>query len=749
MDQDSLPQLRDGALPQLLDGTLEAAVLDRQFRLLREDMLGPLRQELQEERKVNPGQQRRVFPYPRVRDVGFKPYPHVQISVGLPPRLAGRVLGIKSAKERAEFFRDGPGRRVLGQDTLVLLMRGDKCLAVGTVVARDNMYQEQTDTMGKKQLELVIGVYFPGDNLAQVLPWLTEASNSKRGARMDGVVGPLTARSVMEPWKDDDLLGLDDRIDEALTKVDEHWLEALKFVTQHLLCLTAAVAAQTTWRPVHHPSSLEDALVCLAAAVTEKKNGYPMQARRLALQFERAITVNALWAPKCMLDLAKTCETLPATQPAAQSASRPDAKERWEECKRQWKKARVVPPPVMDKVMSMIGLEEVKASLIDQFERVQLAKVKKETGASSYNTRFEGNPGSGKTTVARHYAQLLQELEVLPKGSVFEDTTASKLIHGGVAALEELLGRVEKAKGGVVFIDEAYQLVNDAKGKQLLDHILPLAESLYAAGHPVVWILAGYKADMEKMFEHNPGLPSRFPQRYHFADYTDEELLAIFNRLLTHDPNPAPPAQPPARTTAANGSARPSQNRYGQMGFGGARPTLSGTGPARIGGATRGNQSLLDRRTILAGTIAPEDMCPPGKTSLATCAGTARKPWARPKTRWSRPTDNNGRLTSARSGGRPTRASASSTILAARPLRRRLRASAHSHTRATNMMRLWPCDAWGAGVARPGLAMLEMCACSLTGCWTASRRGCFAKEAATYSRSNVWTCSGRHHHSIG
>ena len=78
--------------------------------------------------------------------------------------------------------------------------------------------------------------------------------------------------------------------------------------------------------------------------------------------------------------------------------------------------------------------------------------------------------------------------------------------------------------GGVLFVDEGYQLASDREGKKVLDFILPLAESLDTEYGCLVWVFAGYKKPLEKLFEHNEGLPSRFPHRFIFQDYTDEEL---------------------------------------------------------------------------------------------------------------------------------------------------------------------------------------------------------------------------------
>jgi hypothetical protein len=119
----------------------------------------------------------------------------------------------------------------------------------------------------------------------------------------------------------------------------------------------------------------------------------------------------------------------------------------------------------------------------------------------------------------------LTSLKVLP-GDGFLETTGSRLGHGGVAEVKAHLQELEKTEGGVYFIDEAYQLTEGHTfgGKTVLDFLLAEIENLTGK---VVFVFAGYRKEMEKFFEHNPGLPSRIPYTLHFEDYTDEELLEM------------------------------------------------------------------------------------------------------------------------------------------------------------------------------------------------------------------------------
>ena len=116
-------------------------------------------------------------------------------------------------------------------------------------------------------------------------------------------------------------------------------------------------------------------------------------------------------------------------------------------------------------------------------------------------------------------------------GNVVEETTASRLTNGGVPAFKKLIEKVLNDGGGAIFIDEAYQLAtgSSATGSQILDALLDEAENLTGK---VVFILAGYKQEMENVFSHNPGLPSRFPHEFVFEDYKDWELLQIFQKQI-------------------------------------------------------------------------------------------------------------------------------------------------------------------------------------------------------------------------
>lgn len=137
---------------------------------------------------------------------------------------------------------------------------------------------------------------------------------------------------------------------------------------------------------------------------------------------------------------------------------------------------------------------------------------------------------AGKTTVARHYAAFLVSMEILP-GETFIETTGSRLANEGIAGAKKHIETVLSSGGGAIFVDEAYQLTdgNNFGGKQVLDFLL--AEMENNTGK-IVFLFAGYVSEMDRFFEHNPGLRSRVPHKFSFSDYSDEELLSMLSKMI-------------------------------------------------------------------------------------------------------------------------------------------------------------------------------------------------------------------------
>ena len=132
--------------------------------------------------------------------------------------------------------------------------------------------------------------------------------------------------------------------------------------------------------------------------------------------------------------------------------------------------------------------------------------------------------------MARHYAKFLAFVDILP-GDQFVETTGAKLGNEGVPGAKKMVEDTLKAGGGCIFIDEAYQLTSQHNygGGQVLDYLLAEMENNIGK---LVFILAGYNKQMEKFFEHNPGLPSRVPYKFNFTDYEDDELLLMLEQQI-------------------------------------------------------------------------------------------------------------------------------------------------------------------------------------------------------------------------
>ncbi|KAL7619886.1 hypothetical protein AAE478_010433 [Parahypoxylon ruwenzoriense] len=185
----------------------------------------------------------------------------------------------------------------------------------------------------------------------------------------------------------------------------------------------------------------------------------------------------------------------------------------------------------IDDLMALTGLEEVKEKFLDIKAKIEtVARQGVDMKKERMGMVMLGNPGTGKTTVARIYARFLASVGALP-GKEFIEITGSGIANEGVAGAKKTIDGLVKASGGVFFIDEAYQLAsgNNYGGKNVLDFILAEIEDRRGT---IAFIFAGYVNEMEKFFEHNPGFDSRMPHRLTFADYSDQELLIMLNAMI-------------------------------------------------------------------------------------------------------------------------------------------------------------------------------------------------------------------------
>ena len=181
---------------------------------------------------------------------------------------------------------------------------------------------------------------------------------------------------------------------------------------------------------------------------------------------------------------------------------------------------------------SFIGLTVIKDEVNKMIDWIKLNKLRQAqglpTGDLSMHMVFSGNPGTGKTTIARLMGRIYRSLGVLSKGQLIE-VDRSSLVAGYVGQTAIKTGEViEKALGGVLFIDEAYALTNRGGmdyGQEAVDTLLKAMED---HREDLVVIVAGYTELMEEFVHSNPGLESRFNRFMHFPDYTVEEMTGIF-----------------------------------------------------------------------------------------------------------------------------------------------------------------------------------------------------------------------------
>lgn len=185
----------------------------------------------------------------------------------------------------------------------------------------------------------------------------------------------------------------------------------------------------------------------------------------------------------------------------------------------------------MSELKSLIGLDPVKKDIEQLVNMARMSAIRKAHGlkapAISRHLVFEGNPGTGKTTVARLLGKIYHALHLLSKGQLVE-TDRSTLVAGYIGqTAKQTLEQVKKAMGGVLFIDEAYALSKQSPNDFGQEAIETLLKAMEDNREDLVVIVAGYTEPMEKFLDSNPGFRSRFTTTLHFDDYTPEQMLEI------------------------------------------------------------------------------------------------------------------------------------------------------------------------------------------------------------------------------
>lgn len=191
---------------------------------------------------------------------------------------------------------------------------------------------------------------------------------------------------------------------------------------------------------------------------------------------------------------------------------------------------------IEEELGALVGMNEMKRMIKEIYAWIYVNKKREEiglkAGKQALHMMFKGNPGTGKTTVARLIGKLFQKMNVLSKGHLIEAERADLVGEYIGHTAQKTRDLVKKAQGGILFIDEAYSLGRGGEkdfGKEAIDTLVKHMEDKQ---HEFILILAGYSREMEYFLTLNPGLHSRFPLVIDFPDYDIEQLMEIGDRML-------------------------------------------------------------------------------------------------------------------------------------------------------------------------------------------------------------------------
>ena len=186
---------------------------------------------------------------------------------------------------------------------------------------------------------------------------------------------------------------------------------------------------------------------------------------------------------------------------------------------------------IVKELENLVGLDDVKKLVYEIFALIHISQHRINVGLKAdqqvFHMIFKGNPGTGKTTVARIMARMFKELGILTKGHLVEVSRADLVGEYIGHTAQKTREHVKKALGGILFIDEAYSLIRGGEKDFGRESIDCLVKEMEDHRNEFILVLAGYSYEMESFIMANPGIHSRFPIQLQFEDYSVEQLLEI------------------------------------------------------------------------------------------------------------------------------------------------------------------------------------------------------------------------------
>lgn len=297
--------------------------------------------------------------------------------------------------------------------------------------------------------------------------------------------------------------------------VDSSWIEG---------DADAKLGDVATWRFTINKITLEDKIVYCKKMLDENSLKYRSQDVK---DFANC----PMWQLKVQLmQLIVECKSSDIVSVSTEMFKKNTTAKREKESKRSPKKKDNGEIYSKQELNDLVGLKEIK----EQVEKIMnYVKLNKKRGnLPMLHMCFTGNPGTGKTSIARIIGKLFSEANILPGNGDFTEIHGRDLIDQFVGwTAPKVKSIIEDSIGGVLFIDEAYSLISDRRGGYEDEAIATLIKEMEDHRDEICIILAGYTKEMEELLKQNPGFQSRIQFHIEFPDYSEEELLEIFNRM--------------------------------------------------------------------------------------------------------------------------------------------------------------------------------------------------------------------------